>query len=235
MTAILLHGFWGQPADWSDVIRLLPLHARVVAPDLYEPGPLAPHHTLAEWVDHFLEWSAERGERPTLVGYSMGARLALSAVARAPERFGRVLLLSANPGVPATDAPERERWELAWRERFLTQPWAELERSWQGQEVFAGDRPVAARRRGEVLREMLGQSLVHWSPRFHAFSATDLKALPARVDWAFGALDQKYLNTAKSLQELPVQGQINVIQNAGHRIPMDAPRFVADWLGPDDA
>jgi hypothetical protein len=50
------------------------------------------------------------------------------------------------------------------------------------------------------------------------------------VEWAFGALDQKYVEFAKTLQALPVQGQITVIPNAGHRLTTDASDFIADWI-----
>lgn len=229
---ILLHGFWSQPADWNEVIRRLPLHAQVVAPDLYEPGPLAPHHELGDWTAHFLEWVREqsRRERVDLVGYSMGARLALNALIRAPGLFRRALLVSGLVLMPEPDKNARLTWEMDWREKFLKSSWEELETAWAEQPVFRADQKPVPRRRSEKLREMLGQSMVNWSPRLHPFSEVDVKALPASVEWAFGASDQKYLGVAKSLQEMPVRGQIHIIENAGHRIPMDAPKFISHWI-----
>ena len=50
------------------------------------------------------------------------------------------------------------------------------------------------------------------------------------MEWAFGALDQKYLKVVKSLQELPVQGQISIIPQAGHRLLVEAADFVSQWI-----
>ncbi len=228
---VLLHGFWGSPSSWREVLKILPLHAQVLTPDLYEPGPLAPHHNLAEWVAHFLEWVSEQSSQPVqLVGYSMGARLALNAVVQDASKFSRVLLLSGRPLMPSTAIKEREEWEMNWRQKFLSQPWAELVSAWEEQPVFGADQPILYRRQSDQMREMLGQSLLNWSPRHHRIHDADLKALPAWVNWAYGALDQKYLSVAKSLQELPVQGQISIIPKAGHRLPTDAPEFIAQWI-----
>lgn len=231
MTTVLLHGFWGQPQDWSAVIQRLGLTTQVIAPDLYEPSELSPQYELKEWTRHFLHWLKENaGQAPVqIVGYSMGARLALNALMTEPQRFHRALLLSGAAGFPPEALAGREEWERLWREKFLSQPWPELESAWQDQSVFAGSQ-ATPRRRSENLREWLGLCLENWSVRRHEFTLQDLKSLGSRADWAFGALDQKYVSFAKTLQDLPVQGQITVIPNAGHRLITDAPDFIADWI-----
>jgi 2-succinyl-6-hydroxy-2,4-cyclohexadiene-1-carboxylate synthase len=228
---VLLHGFWGQPRDWNDVINKLSLGQEVLAPDLYKPGPLSPNHELSEWTQNFLSWlDHHAGRDPVrLVGYSMGARLALNAVIAHPERFKRVLLLSAAALLPLAALEARAEWEAMWREKFLTQPWSELEAAWQDQGVFVGS-PPHPRRRCEELRESLGLSIGHWSVRRHPFEWEHVRRLKPSVEWAFGALDQKYLEIAKTLQELPVQGQITLIPNARHRLITDASAFIANWI-----
>lgn len=225
---VLLHGFWGEPRDWADVIARLPLGEEVWAPDLFEDGPLSPEHKLEEWVDSFLQQLRARTDRPVrLVGYSMGGRLALNACARRPEAFTRTLLLSAAPSLNGQTADDRAVWEREWSNRFLVEEWEALERAWQDQPVLRASAPQP-RRRSEALRARLGAALANWSPRHHR--AFDARALPATVEWAFGASDQKYVSVAKSLQALPVKGQVFVIPDAGHRLVTDASRFVADWI-----
>ncbi len=228
---VLLHGFWGQPQDWNEVVRRLPLNVDVQVPDLYQDDVLGPAIDMKTWVKHFLSWleSHSAGQKADVVAYSMGARLAAQAVMSRPESFGRVLLLSGNPALHPNEFKDREAWENAWAEKFQSQPWAELEKGWQEQPVFAGT-PARPRRRDETLREKLAQSLVNWSPRHHFRNLEDLKALSPMVEWAFGALDQKYLKVAKTLQELPVRGQITIIPNAGHRLNIDAADFVVRWI-----
>lgn len=228
---VFLHGFWGQPADWRQVFEKLPITEMAYAPDLYESGGLDASHTLTEWVENFHNrLDKECGPAPVkLVGYSMGARLALNAVIACRERFSNVLLLSGNPLLAAEEHAARLQWEKDWSKKFLTLPWSEIEAQWQEQSVFSGSAPLA-RRETASLREALGMSLENWSPRLHTFSWAQIKALPSTVEWAYGALDQKYMEVAKTLREQSVQGQISIIPNAGHRLTTDASDFIARWI-----
>lgn len=234
MNTVLLHGFWGSPQDWTAVTTRLPLGLRLWIPDLYQPGPLAPHHNLKDWTQHFLEeLQMQFGSEPVqIAGYSMGGRLALNALLAEPKRFRRALILSGRPGMPEPEAKGREAWEFSWAKKFQSEPWLDLTREWQRLEIFAAS-PGLPRRETPILREMLAQSLVNWSPRHHAEMPSRVQELPASVDWAFGALDQKYMEVAKWLQDLPVRGQIVQIPNAGHRLIVEAVDFVADWLNRD--
>jgi 2-succinyl-6-hydroxy-2,4-cyclohexadiene-1-carboxylate synthase len=228
---VFLHGFWGQPGDWRQVFEKLPLTEIAVAYDLYEAGPLDPSHPLEQWTRNFHNrLDKECGAEPVqLVGYSMGARLALAAAVAKPERFSRVLLCSGMPVIPKEDHAARLEWEKQWAEKFQTQPWPELASAWQEQAVLANS-PKTARRQSDVLREMLGVSLVNWSPRLHPFEWAQVAALKPSVEWAYGALDQKYMEMAKTLPERGVRGQITISPNAGHRLTTDASDFIARWV-----
>ncbi len=226
MTTVFIHGFWGQPSDWTEVIKAVPIDHSVWAPDLYEPGPLGPHHDIEHWCEHFFEELEMRiGSGPVqVVGYSMGGRLLTNLLCLKPARFTRALILSANP-LPT----ERGVWERDWHRKFAEMPWDELEKAWDDQSVFFGSRQPP-RRRDPMIREMLGQSLLNWSPSQNVYLAGELKSLGPTVEWAFGALDQKYVSLAKDLATLPLQGQISVIENAGHRLPLDAAHWIGRWI-----
>lgn len=229
---VFLHGFWGQPSDWNEVLTRLPLTEGAWIPDLYEPGPLDPSHDLEKWTTHFLVAIQDQvgcNSKVQLVGYSMGGRLALNALMRAPHLFSRALILSSTPFLSPEAHKERASWEESWKERFLSLDWQELESAWQDQSVFSGSK-MLARRKEPHLPEMLGLSLANWSVRHHPFGEKEVRGLGSSVDWAFGALDQKYRECAKTLQELPVKGQITVIPQAGHRVISDASLWIADWV-----
>lgn len=234
MTTVLLHGFWGQPSDWNAVLRRLPLGASVWVPDLYELGPQSPQHTIEQWVEHFHDELERRfsSEPVQVVGYSMGGRLALNAVVANPKRFSRVLLVSAAP-FAHEPVGTRRQWEQDWKLRFQNESWDQLAKSWQDQPIFKNSLPEDRRQTPE-LRTMLGLSLVNWSLTRHTFDEAQVKLLPPTVEWLFGALDQKYMEIAKLLRNLPVQGQIKLIENAGHRIPTDAPEEVSTWVAKGD-
>lgn len=228
---VLLHGFWGQPQDWNSVLGKISLGQEVLVPDLYEDGPLSPKHDLTAWTKNFLSWLDHHAGREPLriVGYSMGARLALNAIIANPGRFAGALLMSGAAFIGKEDLQARAVWEELWRERFESQPWRELETAWQEQSVFTHS-DTSARRHSEKLREVLPLSLTNWSVTKHPFDKEHVRRLGPSVQWAFGALDQKYLEMAKTLQDLPVQGQITIIPNSGHRLISDASDFVAKWI-----
>lgn len=231
MLTVLVHGFWGSPADWNDVLKNLPLGEEVWIPNLFEPGSLAPHHTLEEWVDHFHEELNDRthGGPVQLIGYSMGGRLVSETLIKCPMKNLRALILSANPmELTEQEKLDRKTWENSWRQRFLNEEWSTLEAAWNDQDIFRNQKS-APRPQSTRMREMLGQALIHWSPRHHGPSER-LKAMSAATTWAFGALDQKYVKVAKDLAKLPVEGQINVLENAGHRIPLERPDWIRDWI-----
>jgi 2-succinyl-6-hydroxy-2,4-cyclohexadiene-1-carboxylate synthase len=212
---------------------------RAWTPDLYSTGHLAPHHSLKEWVEHFFEELDSHcgGEPVQLVGYSMGARLALNALVREPGRFSRALLLSCRPFITPQEAESRRQWEMDWAMKFRSLPWNQLEQEWEAQGVFGSTQPLERRKVSLAqelqFREMLAQSLVHWSVTHHDLGPENLTALSRQVDWAFGALDQKFADVAKSLREMPIQGQISLLPGAGHRLPEDAPEWIRKWIESD--
>lgn len=232
MTHVLLHGFWGQPSDWNAVLRRLPLSAQVLTPDLYEDGPLSPKHSFKLWSDNLVRWIDKNvGDGPVaLTGYSMGARLALHAAALHPHRFERVLLLSARPYLAEAEKPARRNWEQNWAEKFMIQPWSELENGWEANEVFAGSKALTRRRGDEASREMLALSLTRWSVCDHLVNESAVLELGPQVHYAYGTLDQKYEPVMKALQQVPVKGQIIQISGAGHRLPIDGADSVAHWI-----
>ena len=76
---LCLHGFLGQSSDWN----FLRARWNIVAPDLFVPGP-AGESSMTEWAENLLVLLPGRY---VLVGYSLGGRLALHALAAAPGKF----------------------------------------------------------------------------------------------------------------------------------------------------
>lgn len=132
-TAVLLHGFLGEPADWGPVTDRLAGRLPCVAP------PLAEHPTLAS-----LETAIRRSVPgpAVLIGYSMGARLALHLLLRDPERYRAGVLACGSPGLAtAAERAERRRADARLAARLRGIAGREALRGflddWYAQPIFA--------------------------------------------------------------------------------------------------
>ena len=111
-TVVFLHGFLGAAQDWDPLTAALSRGRRCLALDLPGHGassvqPAAPDgegsalsmEAVAGAVAALLEAEGAGEEPVVLVGYSMGARLALHLAARHPALFSKVAVVSGTPGI----------------------------------------------------------------------------------------------------------------------------------------
>src|SRR5690606_26721209 len=72
--------------------------------------------------------------------YSFGGRLALELLKERPEIAKTVLLLSTHLGFARSeDRIEKRQKDSQWALRFLSDPWKEVSKNWEGQKIFAKD------------------------------------------------------------------------------------------------
>ncbi|GHG99108.1 2-succinyl-6-hydroxy-2,4-cyclohexadiene-1-carboxylate synthase [Comamonas sp. JC664] len=102
---VLLHGFTGSRRAFDGLRPLLGRDVRAVAVDLpghgATPLPDKPGRDgFLETVDALVALVDSLGLGSVdLLGYSQGARVALGAAVRAPDRFGRLIMESGSPGL----------------------------------------------------------------------------------------------------------------------------------------
>src|SRR4051794_12735317 len=103
-TVVFLHGFTNTGRSWRPVISALAESYTAVASDIRGHGSASDRApvTLEAVIDDVLEAGPERF---TLVGYSMGGRIALHVALAARERVRRLILIGASPGI--ADGSER--------------------------------------------------------------------------------------------------------------------------------
>lgn len=214
-TIIALHGFLGKGSDWDAVRAASKSALDWHCPDFFTDGAssfTAPHHDRPCW----------------LAGYSFGARLALRWMQQAPDRWRGALLLSVNPGNFQSDEERAARREAddRWAAAFEAEPWAEVIRRWNAQDVFAGS-PAASRHEEDYDRDKLAAA-------FRGFSVsgqfTDPLRLPARLVWMAGGLDRKFTALQSEMRDTGFPGTFLVVEGAGHRLLLEAPEAVASAL-----
>jgi 2-succinyl-6-hydroxy-2,4-cyclohexadiene-1-carboxylate synthase len=108
-TVVLLHGFTGSTNTWNEVMNYLPINIRIIAIDLNGHGKSSANmvperfrmeeqvEDIKKLVDH-LNLSTF-----TLIGYSMGGRIALAYSCTYPLQVTKLLLESSSPGIENRD------------------------------------------------------------------------------------------------------------------------------------
>jgi len=109
---ILLHGFLGSSNDWMEFAAQLSDHFVCVMPDLPGHGRSlssdSSDYTFMEMAQSIVAVAEMQGlEKPALLGYSMGGRVALYTALQFPDLFSGLILESACPGLVSES--EREK------------------------------------------------------------------------------------------------------------------------------
>ena len=232
---VLLHGFGGTRHAWDGVVAHLDAQRyRPLALDLPGHGEASAGHgpiTFSACVEHVLERAPDRF---TLCGYSLGGRIALQAALAAPERIGRLVLVSTTAGIE--DAGERERRRAADEQlagELETGPYERFIERWRAQSLFA-DEPLRVaelaredQRRNDPLalaRVMRGLGAGEMEP---LWGRLDELRMPVAV--VAGARDEKYLAIAGRLEALIPRARLHVL-DGGHALALECPGALAGVL-----
>ncbi len=226
-----LHGNLGSPQDWQPVLRGLSHYpVKPVAWHLWDS--MEPFET---WAGHSLAKMPQQGS--ILVGYSLGARLALHLLNAAPPgHFRSAILISPHPGL--TGSAERESRLLAdqaWGQRCLNLPWEEFWAAWNAQAVFAQSTVSQTQIPPEPpsrIREAMAAGFDQWSLGRQA----DFRELLARPGlfsanmawWLTGAADPKFSTLADTLAFHDTWRKLQL--PSGHRIPHEIPESLAHLI-----
>ncbi|HEX3766406.1 MAG TPA: hypothetical protein VHW23_47260 [Kofleriaceae bacterium] len=137
MRCALLHGFAGDPAVWDDIA--IP-GDRIALPGHPGGGPLA-----ADWAANLDAIAARIGRAELVIGYSLGARVALGLVAAG--RVPRGILISVNPGIADAERAARRASDAAWAQLARDRGLDAFLAAWEAQPLFATQQRAPAERR----------------------------------------------------------------------------------------
>jgi len=231
-SVVLLHGFGGTSRAWDRVVAHLPGERyRPLALDLPGHGDQVDATRPIDF-DGCVESVLERSpERFVLAGYSMGGRIALHVALAAPERVGRLVLVSATAGIE-DDAERAARSERDLRlakeieggtiERFVDR--------WRAQPMFAEDPPeVDALARADQLSNrpdgvaaaLRGVGQGEMRPLWER-----LGELTMPVAILVGERDTKFHAPGRRMAELLPHATVTVV-SGGHVLPLENPVAVA--------
>ena len=245
-TLILLHGFTGSAAAWGHQLDTLADYGlRIIALDLLGHGqsdaPDDPQrYTIERCQQDILAGLQELGVskgQATILGYSMGGRIALYT---AFSGFFRALILeSASPGLEDTAEREQRRVSdeaLAASIEGEGVP-AFIER-WENLRLFASQRTLPFESREALRRQRLQNSATGLAQSLRGIGTGVQPSLYARLPTLHipvllivGALDTKFTAIAQRMVQALPQSQLRIVPAAGHTVHLEQPQLFTSLVG----
>jgi 2-succinyl-6-hydroxy-2,4-cyclohexadiene-1-carboxylate synthase len=231
---VLLHGFTQTGRSWQPVLHALAARYRAVAPDLPGHGDFAERRPASfAGCDAYLRTLA--GERVTLVGYSMGGRIALHAALPLAARIERLVLIGTSPGLAdAAECAARAAADAALADRIEAIGLQAFVREWSAQPLFAGmPRGIAEVAESDRMRNTargLAAALRGLGAGVMPSLWERLAELPMPVELVVGERDEKFRAIAERMQAALPRARLHVVRGAGHAVQLEAPAAVVELL-----
>lgn len=189
----VLHGFLGSPADFAFLQG-----EGVKIYDLLDPN-----------------LKIEIAPTDTIIGYSMGGRIALELATKINFNLKRVILINANPGL---ESEEEKKQRIAWEDQVLekmeTLNVQDFFTYWNALPIFSHDQKLAPvdQNRYEGFKNIFDKFRLSNQPNYLPQVIKHLE----KVLWVIGLQDEKYTLIAEE-RLLPHDIAIKGIEG-GHRL-----------------
>mgnify|MGYP001191046177 CR=1 FL=1 len=211
---IFLHGFLGTPQDFHPVLKNIHIP--------YQALTLPGHCNKPLDLEKFEE---EIPFKSTLVGYSLGGRIAMHLAKKYPEKIKKLIIVSAAPGLyEPRDA--RKKKEEKWIEVLNVHGIDHFLSSWYQQEIFKSFKPgqnILELRKKHNINDLI-DVMTYFSPTRFGCKLTDLKKLPKSTIFLFGENDKKYIGIGNQIKK---HAKVLTIKNCSHAIHLEAPDELA--------
>jgi 2-succinyl-6-hydroxy-2,4-cyclohexadiene-1-carboxylate synthase len=230
-SVVLLHGFTQTRQSWRRTVAALGGRYRALTPDLPGHGQ-ASERRPASFAACAAYVRALAGERFTLVGYSMGGRIALYTALTLPEQVERLVLVGASPGIAdAAERDARRRADEALADRIEEIGVEAFATEWGSQDLFAGQpERVAAAAHADRLRNTphgLAAALRGLGTGVMPPLWERLGELAMPVTLIVGERDVKFRAIAGRMAPAIPTCQVIVVDGAGHAVQLEQPDTVA--------
>ncbi len=230
-----IHGFTGSPRVWDGI-----------GDDNHCLSLTLLGHGRDRWASAATSWDQEvetlaaslpdRGVR--LVGYSLGARIALAIALRYPARVSRLLLIGGSPGLrDAQQRADRRRDDAQWSALLRTRGIGAFVDAWQAMPLWDSQRSQLA----SVLEGQRQQRLAH-DPEQLALALDslgtgampdlwpELDRLTMPVHLLTGSLDAKYAAIAAAMADRIANATLHAMDGCGHNPVLERPAQLHQFI-----
>ena len=238
---LLLHGFTGDVHSWDDVVAHLPQQGAVAALPLPGHHPQVPAQATFEASCDAIaaQIQALNAAAVHLVGYSLGARLALGIIVRHPQLARQVSLLGGHIGLEQeSELRERSAADAKWLALLETKGIDAFVHAWEAHPIFASQRdlPLSVRllqhrRRASHDSLALAASLRSTGLAEMPNYWPKLGTISVPVRFLVGGRDAKFLALARRAHAQMPNSSLLVFEQCGHNVILEAPARLAESIG----
>ena len=231
---VLLHGFTHTGASWDAAAAALDETYRPLAPDIRGHGSAS--ELVPVDLEHVIDDVAQLAPASfTLVGYSMGGRIALHAALALSARVERLVLIGASPGIadPAQRA-ERRASDERLADEIERSEIDQFARDWAANPVLADQPPEVA---AVIHADRLRNSPAGLARALRGLGTGALPSLWGRLDeltvpttLIVGERDQKFREIAAAMAAESERSAVVIVPGSGHAVHLEAPGRVADAI-----
>ena len=235
-TIVMLHGFTGSTKTWEQVASVLPQY-RIIAIDCIGHGQTeSPNDCTVYQMDDQLAVLEEVFEvlqltSFTLIGYSMGGRIALSYAIKYPGRVQMLILESTSPGL-RTEQERNVRKEAddALANKIQLHGVTSFVDTWENIPLFASQKRLPQHVQQVIREERLQQNEQGLANSLRGMGTGEmppmwdqLHTLSMPVTLITGALDTKFVDIAREMTAFIQKVRHLVINDVGHAIHVENP------------
>jgi 2-succinyl-6-hydroxy-2,4-cyclohexadiene-1-carboxylate synthase len=233
---VFLHGFMGAGADWLQIAEVWANQFFCIMPDLPGHGNYT-HLPISQPLDFdFVVKDLElflkqlKLDRVSLVGYSLGGRIALYAAMKFPEKISALVLESCHAGL-ADEQTRRDRAEADDKraETLLVQGIETFVDQWYELDLFGtlkSQPPLLAEIKEKRKKNdpgWMAKIIKELSPGRQPPLWEKLGSLPLPVLLIAGGLDSKYTELAIRMGRQLPNAMVEIIPNVGHNVHLENP------------
>lgn len=236
-TIVFLHGFTGSTNTWKKIVSQLPSNIRCIAVDLIGHGKTAAptnieFYSMAFQVELLHELFHQlQLDTFSLVGYSMGGRVALSYAARYPSGIEHLILESASPGLMDEEQRTiRKQADDTLAEKILANGIESFVNKWENIPLFASQKSLPAEVQQEIRSERIQQREIGLANSLRGMGTGvmpelwgKLNTLTMPVTLVTGKLDEKFIQLNNEMQERIEKANHLIIPAVGHAIHVENP------------
>jgi pimeloyl-ACP methyl ester carboxylesterase len=228
LPVVMVHGYLGGSAQWSDLQAALADRFSIVALDLPGFGRASRHAapaTIGGFAEHVIADLDARGiERCVLVGHSMGGMIAQEVARRIPQRLDRLVLYGTGP---LGSMPERfEQLDVSLdrlRQDGVARTARRIAATWllrgEAHPGFEALSEIGAQADGEAARVALN-AMATWDGR----ASLSLLTMPSLIIWGDEDRSYRWRQVEYLWTHLPA-ASLAVIPGASHAAHVEKPEL----------